>query len=68
MRTLIAGAFVTLDGVGLREGLVDQLNLGVHPVAVGEGERIFDAALPRPLRLVAATPSPTGVVTLSYAP
>lgn len=51
----------------LLHDLVDELNLGVHPVVLGEGRRLFDAALPRPLRLVSTTPSETGVVTLTYA-
>ncbi len=52
----------------LEHNLIDELNLGVHPVVVGEGERLFVRALPRPLRLVTATPNPAGIVTLTYAP
>ncbi|RAG82523.1 pyrimidine reductase [Streptacidiphilus pinicola] len=51
----------------LREDLVDQLTLGVHPVVLGEGKRLFDGAQPFGLRLVSATPSATGVVSLTYA-
>jgi len=51
----------------LQHNLIDELNVGVHPVIVGEGKRLFDDALPRSLRFVSATPSATGVVTLSYA-
>ncbi|MGY6025397.1 dihydrofolate reductase family protein [Streptomyces spinosirectus] len=52
----------------LQHNLIDELNLGVHPLVVGEGKRLFDSGLPRSLRFVSATPSATGVVTLTYAP
>jgi len=61
------GSF-TLMRTLLRQNLIDELNLGVHPLVVGEGKRLFDSALPRSLRFVSATPSATGVVTLTYAP
>ncbi|MEV5784462.1 dihydrofolate reductase family protein [Streptomyces sp. NPDC052287] len=61
------GSF-TLMRTLLDHGLIDELNLGVHPVVVGAGRRLFDTVLPRSLRFVAATPSATGVVTLTYAP
>jgi dihydrofolate reductase len=61
------GSF-TLMRTLLRHGLVDELNLGVHPVVVGTGKRLFEDALPGSLRFVAATPSATGVVTLTYGP
>lgn len=51
----------------LRNDLVDELNLGVHPVLVGAGTRLLEGAAPRSLRFVSATPSATGVVTLTYA-
>ncbi|MFD8217278.1 dihydrofolate reductase family protein [Streptomyces sp. NPDC059697] len=58
----------TLMRTLLQLNLIDELNLGVHPLVVGEGKRLFDSALPGSLRFVAATPSATGVVTLTYAP
>lgn len=61
------GSF-TLMHTLLRHNLIDELHVGVHPVVVGEGKRLFDGASPGTLRLVAATPTPTGVVTLTYAP
>ena len=54
----------------LRERLVDQLNLLMHPIVVGEGmARLFPADEPRiPLELVSAETFKTGVLSLSYAP
>jgi dihydrofolate reductase len=54
----------------LRERLVDQLNLLMHPIIVGEGmARLFPADEPRiPLELVSAETFKTGVLSLSYAP
>jgi dihydrofolate reductase len=64
---IMYGSF-TLMRTLLQENLIDELNLNVHPIVVGEGKRLFDGALPRSLRFVSATPSATGVVTLTYAP
>ncbi|WP_034263569.1 dihydrofolate reductase family protein [Actinospica robiniae] len=63
---IMYGSF-TLLGTLLQHDLVDELNLTVHPLVLGEGRRLFDRALPRPLHLVSTTPSETGVVTLTYA-
>ena len=54
----------------LREGLVDELNLLVHPIVVGEGlARLFAPDEPRiPLELRSAETFKTGVLSLSYAP
>jgi dihydrofolate reductase len=54
----------------LRHGLLDELNLLVHPIAVGEGfARLFPPDEPRiPLQLLSATTLETGVLNLSYAP
>lgn len=64
---LTYGSF-TLVRTLLRHGLVDELVLGVHPVVIGAGTRLFDGGLPNPLRLVDATPTSTGVVALTYNP
>jgi dihydrofolate reductase len=63
---IMYGSF-TLLGTLLRENLVDELTLGVHPLVLGQGKRLFNGALPHPLRFVSATPSATGVVSLTYA-
>jgi dihydrofolate reductase len=58
----------TLVRTLLQHGLIDELVLGVHPVVLGAGTRLFDLGLANPLRLVDATPTATGVVALTYAP
>ncbi|MFC8965223.1 dihydrofolate reductase family protein [Streptomyces sp. NBC_01281] len=66
--TIIMYGSFTLMRTLLQHELIDELNLGVHPVVVGEGRRLFDTALPHGLTFAAATPSATGVVTLTYTP
>jgi dihydrofolate reductase len=53
----------------LREGLLDELNLLVHPIVVGEGmTRLFPPDEPRiPLELLSEQTLKTGVLNLSYA-
>jgi dihydrofolate reductase len=52
----------------LRAGLVDELSLLVHPIALGHGERLLsDNGVPLPLTLVEAKPLANGVVYLHYA-
>jgi dihydrofolate reductase len=54
----------------LREGLLDELNLLVHPIAVGEGmARLFPPDEPTvPLELLRSEAFSTGVLNLSYGP
>ena len=54
----------------LREGLLDELNLLVHPIAVGGGlARLFPPDEPTfPLELLSAQTFKSGVLNLSYAP
>ena len=54
----------------LREGLLDELNLLVHPLAVGDGmARLFPPDEPSiSLELLSAQTFKTGVLNLSYAP
>jgi dihydrofolate reductase len=54
----------------LREGLLDELHLFVHPIVVGEGmARRFPAdASQAPLELLSAETFETGVVYGVYAP
>ena len=69
------GGDITMSGSAttvrwlLREGLLDELNLLVHPIAVGEGlARLFPADEPSiPLELLSAETFKTGVLNLSYA-
>jgi dihydrofolate reductase len=54
----------------LREGVLDELNLLVHPIVVGDGlARLFPPDEPSiPLELVNAQTFKSGVLNLSYAP
>lgn len=54
----------------LREGLLDELHLLVHPIVVGDGlARLFPPDEPStPLELLTAQTFKTGVLNLSYAP
>jgi dihydrofolate reductase len=52
----------------LASGLLNQLNLMVHPIAVGKGQRLFEDTPTHPLRLVSQEAFSTGVLNLAYAP
>jgi dihydrofolate reductase len=53
----------------LRDGLLDELRLLVHPIVVGQGKRLFpDGSEPQGLTLVASATFSTGVLSLTYAP
>jgi dihydrofolate reductase len=53
----------------LDAGLLDELHLLVHPIAVREGMRLFDEReTTMPLRLVSSEAFTTGVLYLIYAP
>ena len=54
----------------LREGLLDELNLLVHPIVVGDGlARLFPPDEPKsPLELLSSQTFKSGVLNLSYAP
>jgi dihydrofolate reductase len=53
----------------LAAGLLDELHLLVHPIAVRKGMRLFDEGeSPIPLRLVSSQAFTTGVLHLIYAP
>jgi dihydrofolate reductase len=53
----------------LAAGLLDELHLLVHPIAVRKGMRLFDEGdSPYPLRLVSSQAFTTGVLHLVYAP
>ena len=52
----------------LAAGLLDELHLLVHPIAVRSGMRLFDEGDPIPLRLLSSETFPTGVMNLVYAP
>jgi dihydrofolate reductase len=53
----------------LAAGLLDELHLLVHPIAVRKGMRLFDEGkTPIPLRLISSETFKTGVLNLVYAP
>jgi dihydrofolate reductase len=53
----------------LRDGLLDELTLMVHPVVLGVGKRLFeDGGERRSLELVDSKTFGTGVVSLAYRP
>jgi dihydrofolate reductase len=64
----VSGSATTVRWL-LREGLLDELNLLVHPIVVGDGlARLFPPNEPRlPLELLSAQTFKSGVLNLSYA-
>jgi dihydrofolate reductase len=53
----------------LAAGLIDELHLLVHPIALRKGMRLFDeGATPVPLKLISAETFQTGVLNLVYGP
>ncbi len=52
----------------LANGLLDELRLLVHPIAVGHGQRLFEDTPTHPLELVEHETFSTGVLNLLYAP
>jgi dihydrofolate reductase len=53
----------------LAAGLLDELHLLVHPLAVRKGMRLFDEGdAPIPLALISSHAFKTGVLNLVYAP
>ncbi|HEX9036933.1 MAG TPA: dihydrofolate reductase family protein [Ktedonobacterales bacterium] len=52
-----------------RRNLIDRYVLLIHPLVLGSGHRLFpDGAPYATLRLVSATPTPTGVIVATYEP
>ena len=53
----------------LPHGLIDEFFLMIHPVVLGSGRRLFGAEdMTHPLRLVASSPTATGVILATYQP
>ena len=68
------GKDITINGAGtlvrslLKEGLIDELRLMIHPLAVGKGKRLFRDEDELSLKLIEATPFKSGVIYARYAP
>jgi dihydrofolate reductase len=56
----------TLAASLLRAGVLDELALLLHPIAVGQGKRLFDDGEQVPLELIEAHTLKTGVLHLRY--
>lgn len=68
-KDITVGASGTLVRFLLTEGLLDELNLLVHPVVTGAGRRLFEGGGQYvPLTLLESRPHRNGVVALRYAP
>lgn len=52
----------------LANGLLDELALLVHPIAVGSGQRLFEDTPTQPLRLLHSQALDSGVLHLRYEP
>jgi dihydrofolate reductase len=52
----------------LAAGLLDELHLLVHPIAVRKGMRLFDEGETIPLTLISSETFKTGVLNLVYGP
>jgi dihydrofolate reductase len=51
----------------LRDGLIDEYLLMIHPVVLGGGRRLFpDGGVPASLRLADSRPTTTGVILATY--
>ena len=66
------GKDISITGSGtlvrtlLRDGLLDELRLLVHPIVVGHGKRLFDEGDQVPLTLTDSKAFSTGVLSLTY--
>jgi dihydrofolate reductase len=66
------GKDISITGSGtlvrtlLRDGLLDELRLLVHPIVVGHGKRLFDEGEQVPLKLTDSKTFSTGVLALTY--
>ena len=73
-RTAATDGHVVIMGGGdiigqtIEQGLVDELHLLIHPIALGSGARLFDGGEHVPLKLLSSTTFSTGVLHTVYAP
>lgn len=62
-----AGSAVLVQWL-VEQGLVDELHLLVHPVVVGQGQKLFADGVKVPLELASSATFKSGVVHLAYRP
>ncbi len=69
------GKNISITGSGtlvrtlLRDGVLDELHLLIHPIALGNGKRLFDGLeTPAPLEVVSSTTFGSGVMYVIYRP
>ena len=65
---LVISGSATLVRSLLRDGLLDELRVLVHPIVVGRGARLFEDDTPRALELAGHQIFSTGVLNLTYTP
>lgn len=66
---IAVGASGTLIRFLLIEGLLDELQLLVHPIVAGTGQHLFEEGASQvPLKLLHSQPHSNGVIDLHYAP
>jgi dihydrofolate reductase len=65
---IVISGSATLVRSLLRDGLIDELHLLVHPLVVGNGARLFENSPTPALELVEHEAFSTGVLNLTYAP
>jgi dihydrofolate reductase len=63
----MSGCAITVRWL-LAQGLLDELALLVHPIAVGRGRRLFQDTGTVPLKLLESRTLPTGVMLVRYCP
>jgi dihydrofolate reductase len=69
IRGILIPGSISLVRQLLAAGLVDELRLLVHPVAVRKGRRLFDDGdAPYHLKMTATEAFPTGVIRVIYSP
>ena len=64
---MMSGSATTVRWL-IAQGLLDELALLVHPIAVAKGQRLFEDTGTVPLKLVHSETLPTGVLHLRYFP
>ncbi|MEU7894046.1 dihydrofolate reductase family protein [Nonomuraea sp. NPDC049152] len=65
--TIAMSGSTTLVRSLLKHGLLDELNLMVHPIVVGAGQRLFEDTDQIPFKLTSSTTFETGVLSLTYS-